>query len=159
MKRYQTLAYQQPAPAPGQGLVITPSPAQRVRLDSIMFTLTTAVAIANRLVWLQILDPTGIPVFGAGSPTAVAASSAQDFIFSPAYGQPTAAQGPVNAATSLVLPERWLPPNYSVHIGAVALQAADQFSIVSWSGDFAEDVWDQEEDQAVALAFWSSLAK
>lgn len=157
MKRYQTLAYQQPAPAPGQGLVITPSPVQRVKLQSLMFTLATAVAVANRLVWLQILDPSGIPVFGAGSPTAVAASSAQDFIFSPAYGQPAASQGPVNAATAVVLPERWLPPAYSIHVGAVALQAADQFSVASWSGEFSEDIWDQEEDQAVRAAFLSSL--
>jgi hypothetical protein len=97
-------------------------------------------------------------VFGAGSPTAIAASSISDFIFSPAYGQPTAAQGPVNAAVALVLPERWLPPNYQVQINAVNIQAADQFSTVSWSAEFAEDVWDREADELATEQFLQLLA-
>jgi hypothetical protein len=158
MKRFRTLAWQQPAPAAGQGLVFVPSPVQRVKLQSVMYTLTTAVAVANRLPWLRILDPTGIPVFGAGSPTAIAATAVSELIFSDVYGQPTASQGPTNAAVALGLPDRWLPPGWQVQIGAVNLQAADQISVVSWSGEFAEAIWDQEEDQALALAYLASLA-
>lgn len=157
MKRYQTLSFQQPAPAVGQGLVFTPSPIQRVKLQSIMFTFTAAVTAGNREVWLRLLDPTGIPTFGAGSPTALAPLAVSDFVFSDVYGQPTASQGPVNAAVALGLPDRWLPPGWQVQIGAVGIQAADQFSIVSWSGEFSEDVWDQEQDEAVRMAFLSSF--
>lgn len=158
MRRYRTLSQTPPVPAAGAGAVITPSPIQRVRLYSLMFTFTASAAVANRFVWLRILDPTLVPVFGTGSGTAIAASGVTDFIASPASGSVNNAQAPVNAAIGLDIPNMWLPPGWKIQIGAKNIDVADQFSAISYAADFAEDIWDEEADQLLALSYLHSLA-
>ena len=158
MKRYRTLSWQQQNPVAGAGAVIVPSPIQRVRLYSLMFTFTADAVVANRFVWLRILDPNNVPVFGTGSGTAIAASTAVDFIASPASGSVNNAQAPVNAAIGLDIPNMWLPPNWRIQLGAKAIDPGDQFSAISYAADFAEDIWDEEADQLLALNYLHSLA-
>lgn len=158
MKRYRTLSQSPIAPAAGQGAVVKPSPNQRVKVSSLIATFTASATAANRFVYAQILDPNAVPVFETGSPTAITASGVSDFVLSTAFGQPNALQGPVNAAVGLGIPAMWLPPSWSIKLSAISLQAGDQFSAISYVGEFAEDIWDQEEDQALALQFLSTFA-
>lgn len=157
MKRYRTLSQSLIAPAAGQGAVIKPSPIQRVKISSLIATFTASATVGNRFVFAQILDPTNVPVFETGSPTAIAASGVSDFVLSTAFGQPNTLQGPVNAAVGLGIPAMWLPPAWSIKLSAIGIVAGDQFSAITYVGEFAEDIWDQEEDQALAFAFLSSL--
>lgn len=158
MRAYRTLSQTAPVPNPGQGVVIRPSPIQRVKISSLVATFTASAALGNRLVFAQICDPNNVPVFETGSPTAIAPSAVSDFVLSTAFGQPCNIQGPVNAAVGLGIPNLWLPPSWSLKLNAIGLQAGDQFSAITYVAEFAKDIWDQEEEQAAALAFLSSLA-
>lgn len=157
MRRFRTLSWAEPNPPAGQGAVFVPTPIQRVRLSSLLFTFTADATVANRFVWLRILDPTNVPVFGTGSATAIAASGVSDFIASTAFTQVQAIQGPVNAAIALPIPDRWLPPGWKIQVGGVAEDSGDQFSAITFAAEYAEDIWNHEQDQALAMAFLSSL--
>jgi len=157
MKNYRTLSQSPANPAAGAGAVITPSPVQRVKISSLIATFTASATIANRMLFAQLLDPNNVPVFETGSTTAITAGTAADIVLSPAFSQPTTIQGPVNQGFGLGIPNIWLPPAWRLKLNAVGIQAGDQFSGITFIGEFAEDIWDQEEHQALALAFLSSL--
>lgn len=158
MKRYHTQSQTAPVPGAGLGVVIRPSPVQRVKISSVIATFAAGAAVANRLLFAQICDPNNVPVFETGSPTAIVANGVTDLVLSPVFSQPNAIQGPVNAAIGLGIPSLWLPPAWSLKISAVAIQAADQFSGITYLAEFAEDVWDQEHDEAQMIALLAALA-
>jgi hypothetical protein len=147
-----------PAPAAGAGFVYQFSPIQRVKVRSVMFTFTAAAAVANRLVWAQVLDPSNVPVFETGSPVAITTGGVSDFVLSPRFGTPAPMQGKVNAAVGLALPDMWFPPGWQLQVGAVAENAGDTFTGITYAADFAEDVWDQEEQMVQLAALLSTLS-
>lgn len=157
MKRFRTLSWQEQAPAPGLGVVITPSPVQRVKLLSLVVPFTTDAVAGNRAPFVTLADPNGIVVFETGNSTLQAASVTQDYVISPAFSSTAFGRGPVNSACLMGFPDMWLPPGWVITIGAKQIDPADQFGVASFAAHFAEDVWDEEEDQALALAFLSSL--
>lgn len=147
MRRYRTLSQSPIAPAAGQGVVVRPSPIQRVKVTSLRATFTADAVVANRFLFAQICDPNNVPVFETGSQTAIAAAGVLDLVLSTAFGQATAIQGPVNQGVGLGIPSLWLPPSWTIKLGAVAQDAGDTFTAISYVGEFAEDVWDIEEDE------------
>lgn len=157
MKRFHTLSWQVPAPPVGQGVGIVFSPVQRVKLKSLIIPLTTSVVVASRAVFVTLKDPTGLTVFETGNAAGQAASLSQDYVLSSTFSTTTALQGPVNAAIGLGFPDIWLPPAWSITIGAKLIDVGDQFGAVDYVADFAEDVWDQEEDQLLLAQFLASL--
>lgn len=157
MRRYRTLSQIPIPPAAGQGVVVKPSPIQRCKVTSLRATFTADAVVANRLLFAQICDPNNVVVFETGSQTAVVAAGVIDLVLSTAFGQPCQIQGPVNPGVGLGIPNMWLPPSWTIKLGAIGIDAGDAFSAISYVGEFAEDIWDQEQDQALALAFLSSL--
>lgn len=155
--RFRTLSGAIPNPAAGQGFTYQFSPIERVKLHSLVFTFTTDVVVANRLVSLVLIDPNNVPVFETGSSTAVAASAAVDYVVSPIFSQPAAMQGPVNPAVGLAFPGFWLPPAWKVKVAAAAMDVADTFTGITFAAHYSEDVWHQNQDAAAWAAAIAAL--
>jgi hypothetical protein len=157
MKRFRTLSGQEATPAAGQGASIVLSPVQRVRLHTGRFTLTTDATVATRLVWVQVQDPTGLITFETGWITGEAASQTYAYVLSPHFSSPAAMDAQNGQAIALPFPDLWLPPGWQIVIGVTAKDANDQLSAFTYAADFAQDIWDQDGEQATALAFLASL--
>lgn len=157
MKRYRTLS-QSPLPPPaGQGAVVLPSPVQRVKVTSLRATFTTSAVVANRLLFAQLVDPSGISVYETGSTTAVTAGQTIDVVLSTAVAAAAQMQGPANAAVGLPLPSFWLPPSWTIRVGAIAQDAGDTFTAISFVGEFAEDIWDIEGDELTDEQLYAAI--
>lgn len=156
--RLRTLSGAIPTPAAGAGFAYVFSPNERVKVESLIFTFSTSIVVANRLVWVQVLDPNNVPVFETGSATAIAASGASDFVLSPLFGLPSAMQGKTRAAVGLALPGFWLPPGWQLQVGAIAQDVGDTFTGITFAAHFSEDQWSKNEDDAALVALLQSLA-
>ena len=101
------------------------------RIEAIGLQLVTSAAVANRNPNIVIADAAGHQIYSQGSAVAVTASSTAQLDVV-AADTPGAAFAPSSGAVAvLVIPRLWLPSGYTVTIGAVNLQAADQISNVS----------------------------
>jgi hypothetical protein len=124
----------QAAPAAGADLQITVPTAARWRLVCFRATLTTSVAVANRLVSLTVDDGATV-YFESPSGISLAASLSNIYNFSDSSGYMTAAgfaksNGPI--ASNL-----FLTGGHRINTLTTAIQAADQwssaqFQVVEW---------------------------
>lgn len=156
--KLRTLSGTIPTPAAGQGFTYQFSSNERVRLESLIFTFTAAATAGNRLVYLQLVDPNGVPTFETGSVTAVILSGASDYVVSPIFSQPAAMQGPVNAAVGLAWPSMWIPPAWKIVVGASGIAAGDTFTGITFGAHYSEDAWHHAEDQATWAAAIAALS-
>jgi len=98
------------------------------RIVSILYTLVTAVAVANREPELQLLDPSGLIVFRTKPRDVVPAS--QGVVFTAAH---FGTDDHANTATLRAIPipgNLWAPLGYTLRTVTANLQAADQYSSI-----------------------------
>lgn len=109
-----------------------------VRVLSIAVRLVTSATVANRNVFVEYLDDAGVRVALAGQVSTQAASLTVDQFFDCYRSASVAALDSSNLAQ---IPPLLLPPTYSFRIGALNLQAGDQFSRVRfcWERFFTTD--------------------
>lgn len=95
----------------------------------VLVDLTTAVAVADRFVAVDVVNPNGVTWYRNVAEVAIPASqSNQQVVFSPSLGQTDHAAGaPIMAPLLACI----VPPGWTLQIGAVNLQAADQLAAVS----------------------------
>lgn len=116
-----------PSPAAGGGFTYAPPEAVRFKVAAVSFQLVTAVAVATRLVSLDLLDGASniIGRFSAGFTQSASKTSVYTFAAGiNEYGANDA------AAIGAPLPDLWLPDGSSIAVNVGAVQAADQVSAV-----------------------------
>jgi hypothetical protein len=129
-----------PQPAAGGGFTFHPAGAVVTEILAVTFRLVTAVAVANRIPFVEWRTSDGIPFAIAGAPFAQAASLTSDYSFSVGamqFGASGAARvgGP--------LPRLLLDNTVTVVVGVTAVAAADQVSRVA----LAVREWPVREEQ------------
>lgn len=122
-------------PAAGNPLIYSTTQRALVQPNMVTFLFTSAVAVANRFVWVAMFDAFGNPMYQVFAPVPQTASLAWTYYFIRDLGsayQPTGSlvqmvSLPTDVATTV---------GGQILVGAVGIQAADQIStaLISFRG-------------------------
>jgi hypothetical protein len=129
-----------PQPAAGGGFTFHPAGAVVTEIVAVTFRLVTAVAVANRIPFVEWRTSDGIPFAISGAPFAQAASLTTDYSFAVDSAQFGAAGA---ARVGGPLPRLLLDNTTTVVLGVTAVAAADQVSRVA----LAVREWPVREEQ------------
>jgi hypothetical protein len=116
------------SPAAGAGASYTYSIAEYHMLRSLCFQVVTSAAVANRVVYLDLIDGAGNRISRSSAGFNQTASLTTIYTFAAgiaAYG--------ANAAASIgaPIPEVWLHPGAKFTIGVTAIDTGDQVSAIN----------------------------
>lgn len=116
-----------PNPAAGAGFTWKPSGAEFTRIRAVCFQLVTSSAVANRIVYLDLVDGSGAKIARSSAGFNQTASLTSVYTF--AVGINTYG---ANAAASIGsgLPEIWLRNGCEISVGITAVDTADQVSAI-----------------------------
>jgi len=128
------------SPAAGAGFTKTLSTEQRGKLRALAFTFTTSAVVANRVVMVQLVDPSANVAFQADAGAVQAAGVAVAYQVCDAYGTPFASAG----ASGIGWPDVWLPPGWAVKVSAALEDVGDQFSGIVALAEFGWPEWERD---------------
>lgn len=120
-------------PAAGADLAITPVTGEAWRLLTLRATLTTAVAVANRVPHFQIIDQSGTVVHEIVAVAAETASSVVTYQLTCGNGAPYQGGAAFDGVSGIALPDIWFPAGFKIKTATTAIAAADQWSAISWA--------------------------
>ena len=132
------------SPAPGANAEYDVGGEAIMRPLAILCTLTTVGGVANRSVFVEYRDATGVAFLVAGSSATVAPGTSQRFSFWPGAGYPT---WPVNDAAVSSLPDQPLDSWETLAVCIDGAQAGDQLSAIRLRGEFE---WTTAPDDSAA---------
>jgi len=120
------------SPAAGAGFTYTYSVAEAWKLRCLSFQMVTDANAANRIVYLDIIEPGGLRIgrFSSGFTQTTALTTIYTF------SNDIAAYG-ANAAASIgaPTPNVWLHPGSKITVGVTNVQVGDQISTILLTAD------------------------
>lgn len=128
--RGQVITTVLPAPAAGADWTFTPSPTDRVHVLTITGKLTTAAAVANRVVALRCEDLNAVNYYQADAVYPQAASLAVTYSWSRNGGNGANPAIFTGESVGLALWSHWLEPGDRVGSLTANIAAADQWSAI-----------------------------
>lgn len=116
------------APALGAEFSLTVPAGLRYRLETLFLTFTTSATVANRILKIDIKDPTNL-VWEGGQPTALVASTT--YRFGGARLGPAVQSAGGGVPLQFFLPDLWIPPGFVITSNTGNIDVAgDQYSAV-----------------------------
>lgn len=154
MRRVRALL--EPAIAQGADFSVVFSQSEPRRIISMVATLTAGVTVGNRGAAFGVKDVNGVTGFIAGANAPLAASSAQSYCVSTAFGTPQTGAEAGGPDVLMGIPDFVLPPGWAFFSLTNGILPVDQ-----WSGlTFIVEQYDSwsENERAIVGAYERLLA-